>query len=777
LRSFLSKSLPLLSSILLLLLLLLVAYADPLFLKRSFAGRDLLAYNLPMEKAVHDAYSRGRLPVWMPEVSGGRPLLSNPNAGALYPIRPLLSRLPFASAMRVFPVLHWFLGGVGMLLLLTSIGVSRAGAWLGALTYVFSGVGVSEIFYPNRQPGTALLPWVVWAVALPAGTPRRTVLLALLFGLDFLVGDVFAVAFALLAGLLWTLLAPPDVSRRRALTEFGIAGILGLLLAAPQIFATGLWIPQTSRGVTGLKLAEVFDFSLSPWRLLEFLIPFPFGTTWQLEKSGVWGISVFQDRASGLFGTLYTGAFALIAVVTQWKRDETGSRFARALFGVALAAAMLPGLAPRSWDSVVSPVALRYPEKFAVPLTLAFAIFAGRALDEWRSSRHRPTWPLLMGAALGLLAAVSALFPASSGRLALKMIGGTPDLATTAGLELAPALAEGGLMWMATLVALDLLGRGTRQGLAIALIILTAVPLAANRRIARTFREDEVFAPTAFARFLQRRDPPGAYRTLGESTYLPRSVMELEVAGSDVGLIDLPRRRWYEYVGALWHRGTVLNGDLDGGDLARVESLRGVSRIAARYRDSAPFFAGLALRWGIRFRDQPSLAGFRRIGGDPVQDWDELSEAVPDIRLVERWREVAGGIRAVSLLPHLLTGEIEIETGSEQTGTARPGQVRILEKTPERLRIETKSQDSTWLFVLRAYWPYRDVRVDGQEAEVFPAQLAYSAIFLRSGRHVVDWNERLPGAGASRWGPVLFVLGCGLLLVRRRSHDLRATAS
>ncbi len=704
-------------------MLLLVAYADPLFLKRSFAGRDLLAYNLPMEKAVHDAYSRGRLPVWMPEVSGGRPLMSNPNAGALYPIRPLLSRLPFATAMRVFPVLHWFLGGVGMLLLLTSIGVSRAGAWLGAFTYIFSGVGVSEIFYPNRQPGTALLPWVVWAVALPAGTPRRTVLLALLFGLDFLVGDVFSVAFALLAGLLWTLLAPGDGSRRRALTEFGIAGILGLLLAAPQIFATGLWIPQTSRGVTGLKLAEVFDFSLSPWRLLEFLIPFPFGTTW------------------------------------------------------ALAVAVLPGFAPRSWDSIVSPLALRYPEKFAVPLTLAFAIFAGRALDEWRSTRHHLTWPLAIGAALGLLAAASALFPASSGRLALKMIGGTPDLATTAGLELAPALAEGGLMWMATLVALDLLGRGTRQGLAIALIILTAVPLAANRRIARTFREDEVFAPTAFARFLQRRDPPGAYRTLGESIYLPRSKMELDVAGSDVGLIDLPRRRWYEYVGALWHRGTVLNGDLDGGDLARVESLRGVSRIAARYRDSASFFAGLALRWGIRFRDQPSLAGFRRIGGDPVQDWDELSEAVPDIRLVERWREVAGGIRAVSLLPHLQTGEIEIETGSEQTGTARPGQVRILEKTPERLRIETKSQDSTWLFVLRAYWPYRDVRVDGQEAEVFPAHLAYSAIFLRSGRHVVDWNERLPGAGASRWGPVLFVLGCGLLLIRHRSHALRATAS
>ncbi|HKD12425.1 MAG TPA: hypothetical protein VKE50_10130, partial [Thermoanaerobaculia bacterium] len=52
-------------------LLLTVVYADPLFMHRNFAGRDLVAYNLPMEKAIHDAYARGHFPVWMPYVSGG----------------------------------------------------------------------------------------------------------------------------------------------------------------------------------------------------------------------------------------------------------------------------------------------------------------------------------------------------------------------------------------------------------------------------------------------------------------------------------------------------------------------------------------------------------------------------------------------------------------------------------------------------------------------------------------------------------------------------------
>src|SRR5712692_5404746 len=82
------------------LALIVVSYADPLFGPRAFGGRDLTPYNYPTESMVHDAYARGRLPVWAADVSGGRPLLPNPNAGALYPARWLLSPLPFPLAMR-----------------------------------------------------------------------------------------------------------------------------------------------------------------------------------------------------------------------------------------------------------------------------------------------------------------------------------------------------------------------------------------------------------------------------------------------------------------------------------------------------------------------------------------------------------------------------------------------------------------------------------------------------------------------------------------------------
>src|SRR5262249_23052297 len=188
-------------------LLFVAVYADPLFFRRNFAGRDLLPYNLPMEKAVHDAYARGRLPVWMSEVSGGRPLLPNPNAGALYPVRPMLAKGPFAVAMRVSPPLHWALAALGLFRLLTALGATRQAAWVGAVTYSFSGVAVSEVFYPHILPGLALLPWILFALTRPGSSPTaRSLLLAFLFALEMLAGDVFSIALSAGACVLWILL-------------------------------------------------------------------------------------------------------------------------------------------------------------------------------------------------------------------------------------------------------------------------------------------------------------------------------------------------------------------------------------------------------------------------------------------------------------------------------------------------------------------------------------------------------------------------------------------
>ena len=44
---------------------------------------------------------------------------------------------------------------------------------------------------------------------------------------------------------------------------------------------------------------------------------------------------------------------------------------------------------PDAWRSLASPVPLRYPEKLAVPMTLALAVLAGVAFDRVRAAASR----------------------------------------------------------------------------------------------------------------------------------------------------------------------------------------------------------------------------------------------------------------------------------------------------------------------------------------------------------------------------------------------------
>ena len=755
----------------LLVLLIGAIYSDPLAFRRNFAGRDLLAYNLPMEKAVHDAYERGRLPVWMPEISGGRPLLPNPNAGALYPIRPLLALVPFPLAMRIFPPLHWALAGIGVLCLLRRLGASRSGAWVGAVTYAFSGVAVSDVFFPHILPGLALLPWIVWAIARPSRTAAgKILLLSVLLALDMLAGDVFSVTAAMTCGGLWILCETEPDKRTREFALFGGAVLLAILAAAPQIVAAALWIPETGRAVVGMKLRESLLYSISPFRLLELVVPYPFGPTNALEVQEVFARAIFHQKAVGLFATLYTGAFALIGALALRRKRAGGARFGRVLALAALAVCVIPSLLPAAWGKIASPLPLRNPEKFAVGLVLALAILAGLAFDEFRRRPPRTRGLLLAGAALCLLAGAASLWPVRIGGVALQALGDPPARARLAGEKLAIGFAEGGLFWMATLLALEALRVLPRAGTATSLALLTLVPIAANRRIARIFSEEAIFARTPFVTFLDRMDPSGAYRTMGVYGYRPHSLLEEAQSSNDPGRLEYSRRNWYQYTPALWRRGMVFNGDFDSGDLSRLQSLRRVSQPAAGFRDASPFFGALALRWGIRFRDQEPLPGYHRVRGDAMMNWDEHENAYPDIRLLTSWREEEGAVAALKVLPSLAAGQVVIESEATGLRTARPGRLRILEKSPERLRIEAEAPDPTWLFVLRGYWNYRAVLVDGRPVEYAPAQLAFSAVRVPAGRHTIEWTELVPGLSVSRWGPALFVVAAALLLGYRRSQ-------
>ncbi|MGH9317048.1 MAG: hypothetical protein ACRD1P_08075, partial [Thermoanaerobaculia bacterium] len=483
------------------------------------------------------------------------------------------------------------------------------------------------------------------------------------FALDFLAGDVFTIALAVGCCLLWIIFEGNRTERGKNWVRLLSALFLASLLAAPQIVATGLWIPETNRAIRGMKLEEALVYSLHPLRLLEFVIPFPFGDTSSLDQAYVWSFPIFRGKALGLFSTLYAGSFALVAFFSMRGMRVTGERFARALFLLTIALSVPPSLLPESWRAHVSPLPLRNPEKFAVTLVFALAILAGIVFDRYRQPARRPRWVLAVGVLLGAVSTLTWLFPAPAGAWAVRLVGSEPGLAGRAGQLLPGAIAAGALLWIMTAIALELSGRPSRLALFSSLALLTLCVALPNRKIARTLHEEEVLGPTRFARVLERADPTRSYRVVGESIFRPESGLSLAQAGADLGQTEFPRRSWTQLTGTLWNRGTVFNYDYDVGDFARLESLRRVPHIAPASMDLAAFFGGLALRFGVRYPDQESLPGYRAFGGNRAETWEEHLQAFPDIRLVRQWREAQDSPGAFGELLRLGPGEIVLETG------------------------------------------------------------------------------------------------------------------
>jgi len=745
------------------LLLVIVAYADPLFTHRTFIGRDLLPYNIPLEKAVHDAWSRGRVPVWWDAISGGRPLLPNPNAGVFYPVRMALAGVAFPEAMRLFPIVHWILGGWGMLALMRVCGGSRAAAWVAAASFAFSGVLVSEVFYFNFLPGAALLPWSLWALARrPPRRLPRIVPVALVYGLMLLAGDAFSLVIAASSAVLWILLETAREERAGRALELLAGLVVAALLALPQIVATGLVAPETRRMISGFRLQEVLTFSVRPARLLELVVPFPFGPAWSMDLSLDWGAAAFRR----FFTTLFVGPIALIGILRTFPGSPRGARFARVLAVGGIALAVAGSFVPDAWGSLTSPIPLRYPEKFMLAAAFGLALAAGIAVDGLRRGRAGISAIVGVAAALALAAVAARLAPEAAGRFVAAAAGAPAGDRMRVGLGLPGALSEAGLLWMATALGIALLRGDRLPRLAGALALLTLVPVASNRKIAQSAGDDAVFPPTPFARVVAKRDPGRVYRELDESLYQTTALRGPSERG-DWGGTSHYRSTWIYYTQSLWGRGTVLNGDLDAGDFSRLWSLREVSYLAALRSDSAPFFSALALRYGSRYRDQDPIAGFRPFGGDAFRVWDENPDAQPRIRLLERWREEVGPVRALSAIPRLSPAEIVIETARGGTGSARPGRVLVESESPEAFSLWTESPDPTWLFVLRGDWEYRSVLLDGRPAAVFPAQLAFSAVPIPAGTHRVEWRERAPGLEISLLGPLAALVIVGVSLARK----------
>lgn len=509
-------------------LLLVLAWALVLFFPvllggETFSRGDLVFLHRPLRTLlVHLWRESPGFPLWNPYFNSGQPFAANPHAAVFYPLSWLFLVLPWETAFRLQVLVPVGVTLAAMVFLLRELGMRREVALFGGCVWAFGGylVSVTELLpiLFSVAPVPAVLAFTVRV--LRGGRRRDALWLALAFGLECAGGEpcVFvATAFLLVAVTADVWLeskrgasrnedrgSAPSGLQTRTLVVLG-ALALGTVMAAAVLVPAWHLEGEGARG-QGLPAAVLSDWSLSPIRLLEPVLPRLLGSGRGDGAVDNWGAALYPGHRRPLIVSLYLGlvplALALAAATLRWRRCWPWT--ALAVLGLVLAFGDRIPL----WNEIAGrlPVlhSLRYPERWVLLPAFAAVVLACRGLQRLLDGEEgvvRAVVRLLVAfAALAVGAGVAVwLVTAALGVPAWTRLGLTPQsTGTFARFFPAGCLVQGAIAFLG-LAAVVLLRR--RSGAPAGLLLLLVVAgdlIHANRPLVATARPQDLDTPPAF---------------------------------------------------------------------------------------------------------------------------------------------------------------------------------------------------------------------------------------------------------------------------------------
>jgi hypothetical protein len=756
---------------------------------RTFYLRDVFLTHVPLKAFGAAELRAGRIPAFNPAWGLGQPFRGNPNALAFYPGNLLYLVLPFWSAFNLHYALHWLLAFLTMAALARGLGQGRAGALLAGITYAGSGWMLSALTYYNTLTVAAWWPLVLLGAVW--GGRRGIALGGIACGMALLGGEPVTAALGLVPLLL--VAVSPSGRRQGRWRGVGTAvaiGALGLVIALPQVVATLRVLPFTVRGGQGVSAAQAADYTLHPLRLLELVLPFPFGWPTYIGPRAIWAVSVLP--VVPLFLSLYAGIIALWLAAAASRRHRAWALLALAGPLVALAAGARGDLLVAFGFGL-----FRFPEKFVFWLALALPVLAGwgleRALSEGLGDGFRH-WRKAAAVAGGLF-----LLLAGAVALAGPMLvaGVERNLATSDQRDMALALlrTQIGSWRLALAVAgavllLALAATRPRVPKLWQAALLTALQLAALLQLYPLATTDETApyrAPGAWARRLgpgtavldaSLAVPPWAPDPPYRLPSGPRTVVE-RFKAQDLSAAP----------GVLHGLTYPLAPDLEGMHTLLFKPMLDALP-ALDWEQRVRWFRSVGLQAIVVF-EEPGVPGLRLL--DSTERWGVTTRlyAVADPAPAAWWpRRLLPAAtpeearRIVTLHPDPIA-EVAADTAEIKVPQDPAGSVRLLSATADRIEIETAG--SGGIAVVRRAWQPLFVAREASGGEnrhlaTLPVNLNLLGVQVPAGRHrvvleVSAWPEITAGCVAlAALAAALAVLGRAIRPGSAARADGRASA-
>lgn len=731
-----------------------------LFGEKTLILRDVLTTHLPLKAFGAAALAHGSIPAFHPDWALGQPFAGNPNALPFYPGNLLYLFLPFWSAFNAHYVLHWLLAFLTFRKLGRELEQSPMAATMAALTYAGSGYVLSCLTFYNLIAVVAWLPLVLWGLA--RGGRRGTLWGGIACGLMLLAGEPVTAALAVVP---MALVAIERHGWRRGLPATVATGALGLLVALPQVVAAARTFGFTFRGAHGLVAAQAANHALETPRLLELLLPLPWGWPSELGRFGHW------SNVTPITPYIYSLHFGIVALAIALWAVRARGRWAL-LVGGSLVLAVLGG---HSGELLLqlSGGLFRYPQKLLLWTTVGAALLAGWGFDRLlpaapagesrnpddRASRGTasPARRLALGAGLAAAAALAlvALRGAVRG-LFLERLGARHDLiAATQQAQwflgcLVAALLLAGAAWA--------VGRRSAVGLVAlqALALLQLLPMVATDRV-------EVLSPPApwIARLGENRAvalagnafPPWAERQ-------PMRGVETVAEGWRDARLDLDPA-----TGALHGLSYPVAPDLDG-IFSPLQALLNDNLAHFGWPARIQWLRLLGAGWLVRQDDGLEPPPLERVAEETRLRVRSELYRIPDPAPLAFWPgavvAAASPIEALGRVTHL-PDPLAIAVASRAVDHHPGGRVEVVAAEDDRLRLTVESAGGL-LVVQRAYFPILEARLeDGRRLATQPVDLVLLGVEVPAGRHEIRiGTSSRPEALAGVLS--LLVVGAALLL-------------
>jgi len=373
----------------------------PLSNKSILYGKDTVSHDyIFLRYGWQSVSEHGVIPLWMPYLFIGVPFIGSFCFCPFYPTAWLSGVLEFPLAFNIRYFLAFLIGGINFYFLCRSFGLGFIGSIFGGLCFMASG-HLTTLVYPGHLQKVEAIVWLPLVLAgirwfLVKGKGGYLLLAGVSFGFQLLASHTQIAFYTIQVGLLyaiWHLFIESrglvgNVIMRRFLTFVLISGVvlfLGFAISGAQMLP-GLELSVHSNRYPKVPYDEAIMGSFPPEELLEFVLPRFTG------DSTSKGYGLYKGRWKERLVSDYVGAgvwfFLLIAL---WKRREKWRWFFGGIVVLAglLACGRFFPLFPLFYKFVPGYAKFRSPATIMVLMTVGLVLLSASGVDwMWQALRE-----------------------------------------------------------------------------------------------------------------------------------------------------------------------------------------------------------------------------------------------------------------------------------------------------------------------------------------------------------------------------------------------------